>query len=111
MDNTFFDGIGILTVDVSCGVSPEKDTKIPTKLSELENDTNFINDPKYQHTDNNYTDEDKDTVQEFKNANKVIEEAKKATSNAIVATSNSIQATSVSVELSSNPMRIVDGTW
>lgn len=33
--------------------------KLPTKTSELENDSNFVSDANYVHTDNNYTEEEK----------------------------------------------------
>lgn len=33
--------------------------KLPTKISELENDGNFVSDANYVHTDNNYTKEEK----------------------------------------------------
>lgn len=33
--------------------------KLPTKTSELENDSNFVSDANYVHTDNNYTKEEK----------------------------------------------------
>lgn len=35
------------------------ETAIPTKISQLENDDNTVKDADYVHTDNNYTDEDK----------------------------------------------------
>lgn len=35
---------------------------IPTKTSELENDSNFVSDKDYVHTDNNFTDEDKEKI-------------------------------------------------
>lgn len=34
------------------------ESEVPTKTSELTNDTNFISDPNYVHTDNNFTDAD-----------------------------------------------------
>ena len=34
-------------------------TKIPTKTSDLDNDSNYVSDSNYNHTDNNYTTEDK----------------------------------------------------
>lgn len=42
---------------------------IPTKTSDLTNDSNFISDNSYVHTDNNYTDSDKSAVGNI--ANKV----------------------------------------
>lgn len=35
------------------------DISVPTKTSELENDSNFVSDANYIHTDNNYTEEEK----------------------------------------------------
>lgn len=43
-----------------------KSSELPTKISELANDSNFIEDADYVHTDNNFTNEDKDSI-----ANKV----------------------------------------
>lgn len=34
-------------------------SELPTKTSELKNDSNFVSDENYIHTDNNYTDEEK----------------------------------------------------
>ena len=45
---------------------------IPTTTNELVNDSNFVSDPNYTHTDNNYTTVDKDklaTIQEGANVN------------------------------------------
>ena len=39
-----------------------KDTKIPSKTSELINDSNYVADSDYKHTDNNYTTTDKNSV-------------------------------------------------
>lgn len=39
---------------------------IPSKTSELTNDSNFVSDTDYNHTDNNYTDEDKAIVDGLK---------------------------------------------
>lgn len=39
-----------------------KETKIPTKTSELINDSNYVSDNSYVHTDNNYTTDDKNSV-------------------------------------------------
>ena len=37
-------------------------TKIPTKTSDLDNDSNYVSDSNYNHTDNNYTTTDKNSV-------------------------------------------------
>ena len=42
-------------------------SKIPTKTSQLNNDSNFVEDANYVHTDNNYTSEDKTKLQGLKN--------------------------------------------
>ena len=42
----------------------EKDI-IPTKTSQLENDSNFISDNSYVHTDNNYTTDEKNKLQKL----------------------------------------------
>lgn len=36
--------------------------KIPTKLSQLSNDGNFVQDTNYVHTDNNFTTEEKEKL-------------------------------------------------
>ena len=41
--------------------------KLPTKTSDLENDSNFINDENYIHTDNNYTEEEKTKLDSLAN--------------------------------------------
>ena len=41
--------------------------EIPTKLSELNNDTNFITDSNYVHTDNNFTDALKEKLKDIEN--------------------------------------------
>ena len=42
-------------------------SKIPIKTSQLNNDSNFVEDANYVHTDNNYTSEDKTKLQGLKN--------------------------------------------
>lgn len=37
-------------------------SELPTKTSELENDSNFVSDENYVHTDNNFTKEEKDKL-------------------------------------------------
>lgn len=39
---------------------------VPTKTSEITNDSNFISDDKYVHTDNNYTTSDKNKLKDMK---------------------------------------------
>lgn len=40
---------------------------IPTKTSEVENDSNFVSDSNYNHTDNNFTDEEKAKLENLNN--------------------------------------------
>lgn len=42
-------------------------TKIPTKTSDLENDSSYVSDSNYNHTDNNYTTMDKNSVETIGN--------------------------------------------
>lgn len=42
-------------------------SEIPTKTSQLNNDSNLVEDSNYVHTDNNYTDEDKDKLASLEN--------------------------------------------
>lgn len=44
------------------------DIKVPTKLSELTNDDNFVKDVNYVHTDNNYTSSEKTKLAGFSDA-------------------------------------------
>lgn len=59
--------VGEVVLNASDVGALSKDTKIPTKTSELTNDSNYVSDDNYVHTDNNYTNEDKnivDTIQD-----------------------------------------------
>lgn len=103
MSKEFFDGTGILTSSRSCYTSPE-DCQIPTKLSELENDMNFIRDAQYQHTDNNFTDEYKEILDQNKDLPQAVEDAKEAADRANA-------AASVSEILNENPPKIVNDYW
>lgn len=103
MSKEFFDGTGILTSSRSCYTSPE-DCQIPTKLSELENDMNFIRDAQYQHTDNNFTDEYKEILDQNKDLLQAVEDAKNAADRANA-------ATDISETLNENPPKIVNDYW
>lgn len=103
MSKEFFDGTGILTSSRSCYTSPE-DCQIPTKLSELENDMNFIRDAQYQHTDNNFTDEYKEILDQNKDLPQAVEDAKNAADRANA-------ATDISETLNENPPKIVNDYW
>lgn len=103
MSKEFFDGTGILTSSRSCYTSPE-DCQIPTKLSELENDMNFIRDAQYQHTDNNFTDEYKEILDQNKDLPQAVEDAKNAADRANA-------AADISESLNENPPKIVNDYW
>lgn len=103
MSKEFFDGTGILTSSRSCYTSPE-DYQIPTKLSELENDMNFIRDAQYQHTDNNFTDEYKEILDQNKDLPQAVEDAKNAADRANA-------AADISETLNENPPKIVNDYW
>lgn len=103
MSKEFFDGTGILTSSRSCYTSPE-DCQIPTKLSELENDMNFIRDAQYQHTDNNFTDEYKEILDQSKDLPQAVEDAKEAADRANA-------AADVSETLNANPPKIINDYW
>lgn len=51
-DNVAIDENGEISVDLSAYA---KKSELPTKLTDLTNDGNFVRDAKYVHTDNNYT--------------------------------------------------------
>ena len=103
MSKEFFDGTGILTSSRSCYTSPE-DCQIPTKLSELENDMNFIRDAQYQHTDNNFTDGYKEILDQNKDLPQAVEDAKNAADRANA-------AADISETLNENPPKIVNDYW
>lgn len=54
--------VGDVVLNASDIGALSKDTKIPTKTSELINDSNYVSDNSYVHTDNNYTTTDKNSV-------------------------------------------------
>lgn len=54
--------VGDVVLNASDIGALSKDTKIPTKTSELINDSNYVADTDYKHTDNNYTTTDKNSV-------------------------------------------------
>ena len=55
-DNVTIDENGEISVDLS---EYAKTSEIPTKLTDLTNDGNFVQDASYVHTDNNYTSAEK----------------------------------------------------
>ena len=62
--NNSWEHIGSTEVDLS-GYALK--TEIPEKTSELTNDSNFVSDANYIHTDNNFTDEDKSKLDDLEN--------------------------------------------
>ena len=54
--------VGDVVLNASDVGALSKETKIPTKTSELTNDSNYVSDDNYVHTDNNYTTTDKNSV-------------------------------------------------
>ena len=54
--------VGDVVLNASDIGALSKDTKIPSKTSDLTNDSNFVADADYKHTDNNYTTTDKNSV-------------------------------------------------
>ena len=63
--------VGDVVLNASDIGALSKDTKIPTKTSELINDSNYVSDDNYIHTDNNYTNEDKDKLNNIANGAEV----------------------------------------
>ena len=63
--------VGDVVLNASDIGALSKDTKIPTKISELINDSNYISDANYVHTDNNYTNEDKNKLNNIANGAEV----------------------------------------
>ena len=60
------EGKGLSTNDYT-NEDKAKVDNIPTKISDLENDSDFVSDENYIHTDNNYTNEDKKDVKKIDN--------------------------------------------
>ena len=54
--------VGEVVLNASDVGALPKNTKIPTKTSELINDSSYVSDDSYVHTDNNYTTADKNSV-------------------------------------------------
>lgn len=63
--------VGDVVLNASDIGALSKDTKIPTKTSELINDSNYVLDANYVHTDNNYTNEDKNKLNNIANGTEV----------------------------------------
>ena len=53
---------GDVTKEYVDGEIARVEGEIPTKLTDLDNDGNFVQDEDYTHTDNNYTDEEKEKL-------------------------------------------------
>ncbi len=76
-------------------------SKIPTKTSQLNNDSNFVEDADYVHTDNNYTNQDKTKLQGLSNytlptASSTVKGGVKIGANIAVAEDGTISVTAVS---------------
>lgn len=63
-DYGFWEKIGTTEVDLS---DYAKKTDLPTATSQLTNDSNYISDENYTHTDNNYTTAEKDKLSGLSN--------------------------------------------
>lgn len=82
---------------------------IPTKTSDLQNDSNFVSDADYVHTDNNYTNADKEDVAKIGNLEHSLSTTKTATGNPIsVSDSAHTNAEGLTVEL--EPIQSGSGT-
>ena len=88
--------------------------KLPTKTSELENDSNFVSDANYVHTDNNYTKEEKTKLGSLANYDDTIikeqiakkqDKLSKAQLDNITAVPNKIDKSQVG-----SGLKFVDGT-
>ena len=55
----FLDKDGLAYYDSHVKARDAQKTELPTKLTDLNNDGNFVQDAAYKHTDNNYTDAEK----------------------------------------------------
>ena len=59
IDEKFLDKAGLIYYDTKVKARDAQKTELPTKLTDLNNDGNFVQDSAYKHTDNNYTDAEK----------------------------------------------------
>lgn len=59
IDEKFLDKAGLIYYDTKVKARDAQKTELPTKLTDLNNDGNFVQDVAYKHTDNNYTDAEK----------------------------------------------------
>lgn len=59
IDEKFLDKAGLIYYDTKVKARDAQKTELPTKLTDLNNDGNFVQDAAYKHTDNNYTDAEK----------------------------------------------------
>lgn len=76
-------------------------SKIPTKISQLTNDSSFVEDAAYVHTDNNYTNQDKTKLQGLNNytlptASSTVKGGVKIGANITVTEDGTISVTAVS---------------
>ena len=59
IDEKFLDKAGLIYYDTKVKARDAQKSELPTKLTDLNNDGNFVQDAAYKHTDNNYTDAEK----------------------------------------------------
>ena len=59
IDEKFLDKAGLIYYDTNVKARDAQKSELPTKLTDLNNDGNFVQDIAYKHTDNNYTDAEK----------------------------------------------------
>lgn len=59
VDEKFLDKAGLIYYDTKVKARDAQKSELPTKLTDLNNDGNFVQDVAYKHTDNNYTDAEK----------------------------------------------------
>ena len=59
IDEKFLDKAGLIYYDTKVKARDAQKSELPTKLTDLNNDGNFVQDVAYKHTDNNYTDAEK----------------------------------------------------
>ena len=59
IDEKFLDKAGLIYYDTKVKARDAQKSELPTKLTDLNNDGNFVQDATYKHTDNNYTNAEK----------------------------------------------------
>ena len=59
IDEKFLDKAGLIYYDTKVKARDAQKSELPTKITDLNNDGNFVQDAAYKHTDNNYTTAEK----------------------------------------------------